>query len=75
MSEMNLSAEPNITKFCHPSEEQKIKDLLTRNGLVEYTNLVTPIEFVKPKRVLAVDNNNLMYCFLLTESYKEEGGE
>ena len=70
---MNLSVELNITQFlCHPSEEQKVKDLLTRNGLGKYANLVTPIEFVKPGRMVAVDNNKLMYCYLFRKQEDED---
>ncbi len=72
---MNLSVELNIniTQFlCHPSEEQKTKDLLTRNGLGKYVNLVTPIEFVKPGRMIAVDNNKLMYCSLFRKQENED---
>lgn len=70
---MNLSVELNITQFlCHPSEEQKVKDLLTRNGLGEYANLVTSIEFVKPGRMLAVDNNMRVYCSLFRKQEDED---
>lgn len=68
----DLSTELNITQFlCHLSEEQKVKDLLTRNGLGKYANLVTSIEFVKPGRMLAVDNNKLMYCCLFRKQEDE----
>ena len=68
----DLSTELNITQFlCHPSEEQKIKDLLTRNGFGEYADLVTSIEFVKPGRMFAVDNNKLMYGFLFRKQEDE----